>query len=356
MRIFVPSAAAVLTDTGLHGEGQIAWQVLSGLAARGHKVVACAPTVQLERTPPFRVLELGRPRLESLHPYVYAARARRALHEHGPFDVVHWLYPGESDQVLFTPPNGTPFVVGPMFAPWRTGRGRPFRAGDVARAALSPAERLLHRRALRAATVLLATPDARERGRVVSPGVDVSRFTPEPPTGETIAFVGRLERSKGVRELVRAFARVVEQRPEARLVVAGDGGERDWLERNASPQTSLLGGVPPEAVPGVLSRAALVCLPSHGEPYGMTVVEAMAAGRAVVATDAGGPRFLVPPGGGRLVPVGDADALATALVELLAEPATLAAMGRRNREHVERELSLERMLDQLESVYTELAG
>ena len=73
------------------------------------------------------------------------------------------------------------------------------------------------------------------------------------------------------------------------------------------------------------------CLPSFGEPFGMTALEAMACARPVVATDAGGLRHLVAERGGRKVPPGDADALAAALREVLADPELRRAMGEHNR-------------------------
>jgi glycosyltransferase involved in cell wall biosynthesis len=311
---------------------------------------------------PFEVVELGRgSRLESVAPLAYAARARRALDRGGTFDVVHWLFPGEPEEALFVPPAGMPFVVGPLFARWPNGRGRRLRAGDAVKAALRPVERRRHERGLAAATVLAATPNARANTHVVAPGVDPSRFPVGPIENETVAFVGRLERAKGVRELVEAAARVIAARPDARFVFAGDGSERSWIERRAADLgiahgVRVLGAVAPDEIPGVLAGSALLCIPSHGEPYGMAALEAMAAGRAVVATDAGGLRFLVGEDGGRLVPVGDAGALADALVALLADPAGLVEIGRRNRERVERELSLDRMLDRLEAVYLKVAA
>ena len=218
-----------------------------------------------------------------------------------------------------------------------------------------------------AAAVLLATPDAARAGaagneHLLPPGVDLARFGPSSPERARIVFAGKLERAKGVRELVRAFAHVRDQLPEAELVLAGDGPERGWIEEEGARlglngSMRLLGPVPHEAVPELLAGATVVCLPSYGEPYGMALVEAMAAGRPVVATAAGGPRFLLDPEqGGRLVPVGDSAALAAALAEVLSDPARAAAMGSFNRAKVEREFSLERALDSLEAIYAEVVA
>lgn len=374
LSIFVPSAAAVITDHRGHGEGLIAWRVLSGLAHRGHELVVCAREIDLHAEPPFRIVEIGRTSsFESVEPLAYARAAGRALASAGGprrFDVAHWMFPQAAAEAVWAPPAELPLVVGPRFPEWPGGRGRPLRPGDGVRALASPLFRARSRRLLYAAsTILLANPDAaatvpaglRARARVLPIGVDAAAFRPEPlPDAPTVLFVGRLERLKGVRELVPAFARARAAVGDATLLLAGDGPDRPWIEAEArrlglGRSLILLGPVGHEEVPRLLARASLVCVPSHGEPFGMAVLEAMAAGRAVVATDAGGPRYLVDSRGGRLVAPGDADALAGALADLLGDRAALAETGRANRARVERELSLDRMLDGLESLYADVA-
>lgn len=373
LSIFVPSAAAVVTDHRGHGEGLIAWRVLAGLARRGHELIVCAREVDLHAEPPFRVVEIGRASsFESVEPLAYARAVGRALASLGGparFDVAHWIFPQAAAEAVWTPPAGLPLVVGPRFPEWPGGRGRPLRPGDGVRALASPLFRARSRRLLAAAsTILLANPDAAATvpaellaaARVLPIGVDAYAFRPGPlPGAPTVLFVGRLERPKGVRELIPAFARARATVGDATLLVAGEGPDRAWIEAEArrlgfGRSLVLLGPVAHADVPRLLTQSSLVCLPSHGEPYGMAVLEAMAAGRAVVATEAGGPRYLLDRRGGRLVPPGDADALARALTDLVGDREALAEMGRFNRARVERELSLDRMLDALESLYSDV--
>jgi glycosyltransferase involved in cell wall biosynthesis len=100
----------------------------------------------------------------------------------------------------------------------------------------------------------------------------------------------------------------------------------------------------------LLAESSLVCLPSHGEPYGMVIAEAMSAGRAVVAGEGPGPRLLVDPPVGGLIAEKPAE-IAAALITLLNDHERLTAAGAANRERVERELSLSRFLDTLEAAY-----
>jgi alpha-maltose-1-phosphate synthase len=116
----------------------------------------------------------------------------------------------------------------------------------------------------------------------------------------------------------------------------------------------LLGAIGHAEIPGLLAQSSALCLPSHGEPFGMAALEAMAAGRPVVAFAEGGPSYLVDHGrGGYLVAARDAGALASALLRVLSDPDGAREMGRYNRRKVEAEFSRDRTLSQLEAVYTD---
>lgn len=372
MRVFVPSAAALLTDRRGHGEGLIAWTLFAGLAARGHELVVCARTLDLHGEPPFETIEMGwASRFESVEPLAYARAVRKVFKRLGGadrFDVVHWLFPQEPFELLYAPPRNVPYVIGPYGPRWpRLPRSRPLRPGDVVRFLTKPLFDVRYRRAITAADALLAaTPEgaaafpsfARVRPVSLPFAVDTGRFrSSEPPREGPVLFTGKLERAKGVRELVEAFARVRSVLPSSRLVLAGEGPERSWIEGRArelglNGSLELLGAVPHSQIPALLRSASLLCLPSHGEPFGMALLEAMAAGRPVVAADAGGPAFLVDrERGGRLFELGNTAALAAALHDLLADPNARVAMGRFNSERAESVFSLNSVLDRLESVY-----
>jgi glycosyltransferase involved in cell wall biosynthesis len=371
LRIFVASAADLLTDHRAHGEGLIAWNLFSSLAARGHELVVCARTVDLHVEPPFQVVETGRAsRWESLEPFGYARRMTRLfgrLDGTGRFDAMHWLFPQGGP--LAIPTRSLPFVIGPWSLSWRDpdGRGRRRRLGDLVRHLLGPVEQSMRRRALERTTAILAsTPEAvddlperfRPKASVLPFAVDLSRFVASPvPSSPTVVFLGSLEQKKGVRELVDAFGPIAAAIPEARLVLGGDGPERTWIESRISElglagRVELRGRLRHVDIPEFLAGASLVCLPSHGEPFGMALLEAMAVGRAAVAVDEAGPRFLIDPvRGGRLVRRHDPDALAEAMIELLRDPVMLGRLGRFNRDRVEAEFSIDVVLDRLERLY-----
>lgn len=366
------SGAALMTDHFPHGEGLIALQLFTELARRGHDVVVCARRTTLTEDPGFTAIETGMAStFPSIEPLAYARKVQRIFASLGGwnrFSATHWLFPQGADELLFRPPGSLPFVVGPHSKPWPSSPSTPWRRGDYVRLAARPWFALAHRSALKRANVLLAsTPAAtsvfppRLQGKVeVLPfGVAVERFPPRPlPDEPSILFIGRLERQKGVRALVEAFVLVRREFPEARLVLAGEGSERSWVEEQRQilglgRSLVLLGAVPHDGVPDLLTKTTILCHPARGEPFGMAVLEAMAAARPVVALDSGGPAFLLDGDrSGRLVPSGEPHVLGRALLELLRDPARLTALGAYNRSRVRREFSLARVASRLEELYT----
>lgn len=139
-----------------------------------------------------------------------------------------------------------------------------------------------------------------------------------PAEGEWIVYVGRLIEAKGLLELIDAFRQISARRPGVRLALIGDGVLRERLQQRIAElglgqRVSMPGGQSPQRVASWLSASNLLCLPSWSEGYPNVVVEALACGRPVVATDVGGTREIVNPGNGVLVPPRDVPALAHAL-------------------------------------------
>ena len=144
--------------------------------------------------------------------------------------------------------------------------------------------------------------------------------------------------------------------PTAQFLWAGDGARRANLTREVVPRglsghVHILGS--PRCRPPV-EPGHLFSLPAPAEPFGLAVLEAMAAGLPVVAIDAGGPAEIVVPGEtGRLVPYAPAP-LAAAVGRLLADPATARAFGAAGRRRVEACYTVERMVRETEAVYRDL--
>jgi glycosyltransferase involved in cell wall biosynthesis len=147
-------------------------------------------------------------------------------------------------------------------------------------------------------------PAARGKVSVVDCGVDLDRFPVEPAPEAPTRFLclGSLTERKNVARLADAFGRL----GHGSLTFVGDGPLRAALE--GRPRVSVVGAVPHGDVPGWISRSHVVCQPSLVEPFGLAVLESMAAGRSVVATRIGGPSEFVTSEAGVLVdPTDEAD-------------------------------------------------
>jgi len=113
------------------------------------------------------------------------------------------------------------------------------------------------------------------------------------PLDPTILFIGRIDLQKGPDLLVEAIPHVLWDRPDAKFIIIGDGGMRphlEWRVRDlgVSHAVRFLGSVPFETLVDALNASDIVCIPSRNEPFGIVLLEAWAAGKAVVATDVGG--------------------------------------------------------------------
>ncbi len=218
-------------------------------------------------------------------------------------------------------------------------------AGDVAALRrLSPADQRAVLTDLRTTHVVCVTEEvAREALGVGLPperlvripnGVDLpAQVAPEPAPDRAeraVLFLGRLDRAKGVDTLVRAFARVAPARPGVALRIAGEGPERAALERlsaalGVAPRVQLLGR---RDDPLALLRAAtVVAVPSRSEGMSNALLEAMAAGRAVVASSIAANREATGDDAALLVPPDDPDALGDALGRALDDAALRARLG-----------------------------
>ena len=197
-----------------------------------------------------------------------------------------------------------------------------------------------------------------DRIRVVPCGVDLHRFQPRnldlaramldlPPSPHRIVLlVGRIEPLKGIDALIGAIALLRERHPEWREsltgLVVGGSDEHDrsrWnaeqrrlhalrMELGVEDAVRFIGTRPQDQLALFYAAADVVTMPSHYESFGMAALEGLASGRPVVATNAGGPAFLIDDGNsGLLVPPDNPSALANHLEQLLLDESLRATMG-----------------------------
>jgi phosphatidylinositol alpha-mannosyltransferase len=200
---------------------------------------------------------------------------------------------------------------------------------------------------------------------IIPNGVDVEHFAKDVPKlpefddgKRSVLFVGRPEKRKGLRYLIRAFVRVQREMPETRLIIVGAGGfaRYERAVRNAKLQNvRFRSNVPFDELPRYHHTAHVFCAPATGfESQGIVLLEAMAAGLPIVASNIDGYAGVLTHGvEGLLVPPEDPQALADALLELLRDPERCAQMAERGRER-SHQYSWDRVAQQVLSYYERL--
>ncbi len=162
-------------------------------------------------------------------------------------------------------------------------------------------------------------------------------------------YTGRLHAAKGLDALIVAWAKVTAQRRDARLWLVGEGPEHLALERQIQARglagrVQLVGSF--DNVEDMLLAADLFVLPSHEEGLSLALLEAMAIGLPIVASDIAGNRCVIEPEiNGLLVPAGNAAAMAAAIDRVAAEADWAVGLGAAARRKVQEHYSLERMVD-----------
>ena len=203
-----------------------------------------------------------------------------------------------------------------------------------------------------------------ERTSTIPNGIDLSHQNVLASSGRResstleIVTVGRLVRQKGISVLLEAAGTVITRFPQVRFTLVGDGPLRRALEAQAAglgltEQVRFLGTlVEPQ---NVVAGCDLFVLPSLWEGMPMSLLEAMAAGRPVVASSvSGSAELILDEETGVLVPPGNPERLADAMIRMLENPEAAEAMGRRAADRVRREFSLERMLTSTDTLYRQL--
>ncbi len=203
--------------------------------------------------------------------------------------------------------------------------------------------------------------------RIIPNGVDVARFRDALPRPElrddkrNVLFVGRIEKRKGLKHLLRAVPLVREHVPNTRFIVVGDGplreGFQHLVERAGWPDIVFTGRVSDADLPSYYASADVFCAPNTGsESQGMILLEALAAGVPTIASDIPGFRSVIRDDHeGVLVAPGRHEELAWAICHLLSNPAEgarLRALGRLRAE----EFSWERVAAHVEAYYADLLG
>ncbi|WP_261557696.1 glycosyltransferase family 4 protein [Frankia tisae] len=313
------------------------------LLAAGHEVSVITPVDDEQTLPPYAV-DAGRALpvpyngsvARLLMGPVSAARVRRWLREHD-FDVLHVHEPSAPSVSLLA----CMLADGPIVATFHTANPRS-RFLTAAQGALQPSfEKLRARIAVSEAARRTLVEHLGADAILIPNGVAVQHFADARPLPgyddgrPTVAFLGRIdEPRKGLDVLLAAMPQLAARIDDVRLLVAGPGDAaavRARLDPQLRSRVELLGLVSDADKPRVFASGQVYCAPNTGqESFGIVLLEAMAAGTAVVASDIDAFRRVLDDGrAGRLFDVGDPARLAATLADVLTDPAGAAGLVRR---------------------------
>jgi len=284
---------------------------------------------------------------ERWHPALMRLTLRRRLERlrrEFPFEVIlsQWLYPDGVAAVAIGRELGVPVVVSGLGCDVNEYLFHPEKRQQLLEALQGAAAITVVSSEL--ADVLSGTGIPAGRITVIPNGVDTTRFHPASREAARAALgldaqrplvvcVSRLSPEKGVQVLVEAVPLLARLRAGIHVAVVGDGPERSTLLERISRDGSadsirMVGAVPHEQVATWLAAADVVCMPSLREGHPNAAMETLASGRPLVASRVGALRSMINDGVGRLVPPGDADALAHALDDALGMSWDEAAISR----------------------------
>jgi glycosyltransferase involved in cell wall biosynthesis len=356
------------------------------LTQRGHEINVVTPQVFADSKPceewngvtvhrfPYpsggrKLVEHDRVPLKAMMFYLLRGTmwARRIAHEHA-CDVIHahWVVPAGLMGAWAAKRTRKPLVVsahGSDLLVWAKKRGIRSLARWTMRQAracsANSAEMADECRALGAADDRLLT--------IYETGVDATRFHPDVDgtairrqhqcnADEIVAlFVGHLTRVKGVDVLLKAFARL--SLPHLRLLIVGDGPEREPLETLATTlgvaeRTTFAGAVSWQDMPPYFAASDFFVLPSRSEGMGIVLLEAMATGKPVIGSDVGGiPSLVTPNKNGWLVAPEDDEALAATLRLMTKDTAWRQRLGATALRMARTQFGEDKQVDRVEQLY-----
>jgi phosphatidyl-myo-inositol alpha-mannosyltransferase len=206
-------------------------------------------------------------------------------------------------------------------------------------------------------------PFFRINARIIPNGVNTSEFSPEIPRfphfndgKKNLLFLGRLDPRNGLSLMLQAFALIKSRFPEVRLIIVGDGPLKKYYKRlvpeSVEKDIHLAGPVLAERN-RYYASCDVFCSPVEKASFGVTLLEAMASGKPIVATENCGYRELLGQGQGFLIPPRDPAAFAEAILNLLNNPGLSEEIGRRGREKA-LEFSWDKVADTIAAYYKEI--
>ncbi len=205
-------------------------------------------------------------------------------------------------------------------------------------------------------------PEVKNKLRLIYNGIPLFSVAPTSLsfTPPVLMLIGRLSPEKGFSTAIEAFSLLKKRGSSAKLLIAGDGIERNLLLRlvrdlQLGDSVTFTGALKREEIPSTINRASLVVIPSHFESFGLVALEAMQMGRPVIASRVGGlPEIISSSEMGVLVPPNDPLALYKAIEVLINQPEKTIQMGAIGRTIALENFTIDQNAAQYEALYNEL--
>jgi glycosyltransferase involved in cell wall biosynthesis len=177
------------------------------------------------------------------------------------------------------------------------------------------------------------------------------------PFAPLILFIGRLVYQKGPDLLIEALRKVCSRRWDARVIVAGDGGMRQYLEERARDlPVNFVGYIPDSEYIRLLNACDFVVIPSRNEPFGLVLLEAWSAEKPVVASDVGGLSENIDPFVNGIKANPDPDSLSWGIHSLINDPSNAEVLGRRGRGKVDRMFLWSPIAQRMTDIYSRVGA
>jgi len=381
-KVLVSSASHILSDYLLTSEGTQCYDLFKHMSKYGYEFEALSALVRLRKqldnvcfhqVGSFKISPtssaFNRLAFHSEFLLRSLVEAKRILRKRK-IDIVHHMLPAVFNYT-FSPlalANGLkqPFILGPIST-------RYYNIPLTERILLPLTSRLHKETIKRCASIITITNQTKnlytetfdERNISTIPfGVDTDVFKParlEERSEECeILYAGSLYPLKGVHDLIRAIANVRKHGLKANLTIVGEGQQKEALialtrALGVEEHVKFEGFVPYSNMPSYYKRSDVFCFPTLGEPFGKAVIEAMACGKPVIATNAGGPAEIIQDEvDGILVPPSNPEAIALQITRLIEDKNERRRLGERARETAVNRFSWSTIAEKYHQLYSRL--
>jgi len=382
-KILVSSASHILSDYLLTSEGTHCYQLFKHMAKYGYEFEALSPYIRIHKpltNVTFHQVGslLNSPTSSTIHKYTLhtefllrgLTKTKQLLKEKE-IALVHHMLPAVfnytfSPVALLTKNLRQPFVFGPLSAHYYP---RPLNERI-----LLPLTSRLHLKTVQKSTRIITITNQiqklytkwidKEKTSTIPFGVDTETFKPAQKNEQQkeleILYAGSLYALKGIPFLMRAIAQARQNKINAKLTIAGEGAQKKTLIALAralqiEKHVKFEGFVPNSKMPTYYNRCDIFCFPTLGEPFGKAVVEAMACGKPVIATNVGGTAEIIQNRqNGILVPPANSEAITAEIARLINDPQERRRIGKNARETIVEHFSWEKIAEKYHHLYSEL--